>query len=167
MRKFVSMLACMAMCFCASNANADMFELSGDIDTAQATTNPDDTGNGFGEIFGTYDDVTNQLDYTITWQDLTSDVNNMHFHVGAVGVAGGVELGIAGPWSSPQTGSATLSEARETNLLAGNWYLNIHTENFGGGEIRGQVVTTAVPEPSSASILILASVGFCLRRRRN
>lgn len=55
-------------------------------------------------------------------------------HVGAPGVPGGVDLGVPSPWTSPKTGSGiVLSASQESNLLAGNWHLNIHTQNFGGG----------------------------------
>lgn len=111
-------------------------------------------------------DVSKELNYTITWQDLTSAVTNMHFHLGAPGTSGGVELGIAGPWSSPQSGSATLNATQEANLLGGLWYVNVHTSNFTGGEIRGQVNISAVPEPAAVAFCSLAFVGLALRRRK-
>ena len=119
--------------FLLGQANATVYVLSGDMDVFQALTNPGNVGNGTGTIAGDYDDVTNSLNYTITWMDLTSDVNNMHFHVAPVGVSGPVDLGIPSPWSSPQVGSATLTDTQETNLLSGNWYVNVHTLDFGGG----------------------------------
>jgi hypothetical protein len=136
--------------FLLGQANATVYVLSGDMDVFQALTNPGNVGNGTGTIAGDYDDVTNSLNYTITWMDLTSDVNNMHFHVAPVGVSGGVDLGIPSPWSSPQVGSATLTDTQETNLLSGNWYVNVHTLDFGGGEIRGQVIVNPVPIPAAA-----------------
>jgi hypothetical protein len=48
-------------------------------------------------------------------------------------------------------------------LIAGETYLNIHTNVFPGGEIRG-----FVPEPMTTSLLVLglAAAGFVSRRRR-
>jgi MYXO-CTERM domain-containing protein len=90
----------------------------------------------------------------------------MHFHNAPVGVSGGVDLGIPSPWTSPYVGSATLDAAQQTNLLAGDWYVNIHTSDFGGGEIRGQVGVTQVPEPSASLLGLAALAGLALRRRR-
>jgi hypothetical protein len=50
-------------------------------------------------------------------------------------------------------------------LTSGRTYLNIHTNLFPGGEIRG---FAAVPEPMTATLLVLglAAAGFVSRRRR-
>ena len=135
--------------------------LSGPIDPLQAGSNGSfgsfdagtaGAGDGYGAITGTYDSRTNLLDYTLTWADLTSAVNNMHFHSGAPGVSGGVDLAVGGPWVSPQSASGVLiGEPQEVNLLAGNWYLNIHSATFGSGEIRGQVLLQRTNPASSDS----------------
>ena len=64
-----------------------------------------------------------------------------------------------------QGGLATAEAAFIAALQTGRTYLNIHTTQFGGGEIRGFV---AVPEPMTASLLAvgLAAVTFVARRRR-
>ena len=112
-------LALVGMLF-AAQANASAFTLSGFMDVFQATTNAANTGIGTGTISGSYDNVTNLLNYTITWQNLTSAVTNMHFHLGAPGVPGGVALGIPGPWASPEIGTGiALSAVQEIDLLAG------------------------------------------------
>jgi CHRD domain/PEP-CTERM motif len=58
--------------------------------------------------------------------------------------------------------------ALEAGLVAGDAYLNIHTTEFPGGEIRGFLLA-AVPEPSTWAMLILgfAGLGFIGYRRRN
>ena len=154
----------------AGQANAVVYTLSGPMDGLQATTNPGNVGIGTGTIAGDYDDVTNILNYTLTWMDLTSDVSVMHFHLGAPGVPGGVELDIPGPYVSPLTHTdVVLNASQEANLLAGNWYVNIHTQQFGGGEIRGQVLVEPVPVPAAAWLFgtgLIALVGFARRKSR-
>ncbi len=50
-------------------------------------------------------------------------------------------------------------------LNAGKMYLNLHTTQFGGGEIRG--FYQLVPEPSASSLVAMASLAFIrLRNRR-
>lgn len=46
---------------------------------------------------------------------------------------------------SPLEGSTTITEEQATDLGAGLWYVNIHTEANPGGEIRGQI-RLGVPE---------------------
>lgn len=153
----------MVASLCAGSASAAVWTLSGTMDPQQAGTNGTfgtGTGSGTGTISGTYDDVTNLLDYDITWSNLTSSVTNRHFHIGAPGASGPVALGID---SSGSDSGVLLNATQETDLLAGNWYVNIHTSNFAGGEIRGQV--NVVPEPQSA-VLIAAGALLTLRRRR-
>jgi len=62
-----------------------------------------------------------------------------------------------------QGGLANAEAAFIAGLLSGRTYLNIHTVNFGGGEIRG-----IVPEPMTISLLLLglSAAGLLSRRRR-
>ena len=51
----------------------------------------------------------------------------------------GVALLIGQNPTSPAKGNATLTEAQAADLIAGRWYVNVHTAANRGGEIRGQV----------------------------
>ncbi|MFT4563316.1 MAG: hypothetical protein ACI9BW_003070 [Gammaproteobacteria bacterium] len=162
-------IALLGLCF-AGQANETMYVLSGDMDVLQAGTNGGfgvGTGSGTGAIAGDYDDVWNLLNYTITWMDLTSTITNMHFHNAPVSESAGVTLGIAGPWSRPQAGSNVLNDLQETDFLAGDWYVNVHTANFGGGEIRGQVFAAPVPIPAAGWLLGSAIAGMRMMCRKS
>ncbi len=52
----------------------------------------------------------------------------------------------------------------EDSLLAGNFYLNIHSQAFNGGELRANLV--AIPEPSAMVIAVGACLLTLKRRRR-
>ena len=103
-----------------------------------------------------YDDVTNLLSWNITYTGLLGTPTVSHFHGPApVGFNAGVEVDIVlnsgGSIASPMIGSATITDDQETDLLAGLWYINIHTDAFPGGEIRGQV--NVVPIPAAVWLL--------------
>lgn len=77
-------------------------------------------------------------------------VSNAHFHLGAAGSSGGVVRGLTGVvedgvwvstgvWRSSDA-SQPLTATALGDLIAGNLYVNIHTADYGGGEIRGQVL---------------------------
>lgn len=100
---------------------------------------PENTSNASGSYSLVYDKNSNKLQYTINYAGTTPTA--MHFHKGEVGVAGGVEAEVAGPYSSGMKGMIQLSEAQEADLLAGKFYLNVHSANFAAGELRGQAVT--------------------------
>jgi hypothetical protein len=52
-------------------------------------------------------------------------------------------------------------------MVAGESYLNIHTSQFPGGEIRGFLIA-AVPEPETYAMMLagLGLLGFIARRRK-
>ena len=73
----------------------------------------------------------------------------------------GVTVGIG--TANPAVGSATISASQETDLLAGLWYVNVHSTAFGGGEIRGQVL---VPEPGMLGLVAVGVLALVVRSRR-
>jgi hypothetical protein len=74
-----------------------------------------------------------------------------HFHgPGLPGVAAAIEvdIGAVSGLGSPMLGQAVLTPQQMADLLAGRWYINIHTSSFPAGEIRGQLAA-ATPRPVS------------------
>jgi CHRD domain len=119
------------------------FTLSASANAAQEV--PPNASTATGTLTGTYDSVANSLTFQVNWTGLTGNVTNMHFHGPALaGVPAAVALGMPGfPTTNSATGThsgtLTLTQAQEADLMAGKWYWNVHTSANGGGEIRGQV----------------------------
>lgn len=142
------------------------------------------SGGTGGEIGAgiSYDDVTNILSINVGWgssqgfTDLSSVSNNSHIHGPTASNNGAGFTQTAGVLfnltrsSNAVTGGIittapiTLSAAQETDLLNGKYYINIHTANNGGGELRGFLVQ--VPEPSRATFALLSLSLLAFRRRR-
>lgn len=97
-------------------------------------------GKGFGMV--AFDDASHELRWKISFSGLSGDATMAHFHGPAKpGVAAGVEVALGnGPLVSPLIGSATLTDAQAKDLLAGLFYVNIHTAANPKGEIRGQLI---------------------------
>src|ERR1700730_13070713 len=111
------------------------------------------------------------LSYKLTYSGLSSDAFMSHIHFAQPGVNGGIFIWLCGSATAPGpagtptcpakggtvsgkvTASAVQSLEATQNLKAGDWagavrilqsgdaYINVHTTNFPGGEIRGQVKT--------------------------
>ena len=131
-----------------NSASAAIINLEANIDGAQANAGAGTGSAGTGFATMNLDDATNLFSWDISWSGLTGNETVMHFHGSALpnqnaGVQ--VNFGAISGTSSPSIGSTTISGAQETDLLAGLWYINIHTDAFPGGEIRGQVNVVPVP----------------------
>jgi hypothetical protein len=66
-------------------------------------------------------------------------------------------------WNLPEGNAGTTLATNLPQILAGRSYINFHTVQFGGGEIRGQILT---PEPGSMALLGLGAAGFLACRRK-
>jgi len=79
------------------------------------------------------------------------------------GIVGGT---VSGKWDAPEGNGTTLTAQLE-NIKAGRSYINFHTTQFGGGEIRGAIVGATVPEPSSLLLVLTGTAGLLgVYRRR-
>ena len=100
------------------------------------------SGKGMANI--TYDPVTRVIRWTINYSGLSGPVTMGHFHGPAVkgeNAAPQVWLTTKGsPAENPIKGQATLTPEQAQEFTAGKWYVNLHTKDHPGGEIRGQVV---------------------------
>ncbi|MBR0696202.1 CHRD domain-containing protein [Bradyrhizobium lablabi] len=101
---------------------------------------PPNTSAATGTADINYDAATKKLTWKVTYSGLSGPATAAHFHGPAdAGKNSGVAVAIPNAGSSPVEGSATLTDAQAADLLAGKYYVNIHTAANPGGEIRGQV----------------------------
>lgn len=106
------------------------------------------TTNGTGSAKLVFDPVLKTINYNMTWTlgSSTATTTNMHFHGAEDGSdtkSSGVAIGITG-FTTANTGTITgttvpLTDAQVAQLLAGKWYLNIHSSTVPGGELRGNI----------------------------
>ncbi len=101
---------------------------------------PATTSKGTGTADVDYDAASKKLSWKLSYSGLSGPATAAHFHGPAeAGKNAGVAVAIPNATSSPAEGSATLTDAQAADLLAGKYYINIHTAANPGGEIRGQV----------------------------
>ena len=99
---------------------------------------PPNSSPATGTLTATYDTSSKQLSWKGSYSGLSGPATAAHFHSAEAGKNGPVAVPIA-PATSPFEGSATLTDEQANDLLAGKFYVNVHTEANKGGEIRGQV----------------------------
>ncbi|NND60640.1 MAG: VPLPA-CTERM sorting domain-containing protein [Gammaproteobacteria bacterium] len=164
MKKTITAVAAVFLLAAAVPATAAVHNLQANIDGTQSGTGSSATG--FATM--SYDDVSGQFDWNIQWSGLQGNISVAHFHGPALpGQNAGVTVnfGSISGLSSPSIGSTVISALQGSDLLGGLWYINIHSDLFPGGEIRGQV--GVVPLPAAAWLLLSAVGGlFTLRRRK-
>ena len=101
---------------------------------------PPNASAGTGTADLDYDPASKKLSWKLTYSGLSGAATAAHFHGPAeAGKNAGVAVAIPNATSSPAEGSATLTDAQAADLMAGKYYVNVHTAANPGGEIRGQV----------------------------
>lgn len=175
----------------ASTTRAEVIKLKAFLDGAQEVPPVMTMASGFAVM--SLDTVALTLDYSIhltgldidglqTPGDANDNVTGIHFHNAPAGANGGVFFGVLGPnhdlddrvldpvagtitgaWEETDGAAFQSLSASIADLVAGNVYINVHTQAFPGGEIRGQV---HVPEPGILALLGLGMFGLMMGRRR-
>lgn len=122
---------------CAMKPPANVAVLTAQLSGAQEVPPRAVSGTGAAEV--QYNKDTGMLRWTVNYSGLTGPLTGAHIH----GPAGpGANAGILVPFAnsaSPITGEARITPAQAGDLLAGLWYVNLHTAANPPGEIRGQL----------------------------
>ncbi|WP_085031416.1 CHRD domain-containing protein [Ensifer aridi] len=114
---------------------AETLKFKADLRGSSEVPPNDSAGRGTANI--SFDTDTKKLTWTVNSSGLSGEATAAHFHgPAAVSENAGPVVDVSNALAS---GSAEITEKHLADLQAGRWYLNIHTEKFPDGEIRGQV----------------------------
>ncbi|OFC71394.1 CHRD domain-containing protein [Alteromonas confluentis] len=100
------------------------------------------------DAFGSGYALVNTDDYGLELKVVTEGVDDAtmaHIHTGRVGMNGDVLVALeqsgsdAGTWMTPE--NAMIDEETFNVLASGGHYVNVHTNDNAGGELRGQILT--------------------------
>lgn len=158
-------------------AEAAVFTYSVPLEASQEVAPNFSDSQATGTATGALDGIPTDwvFSYTVDYSGLEAGLADGHIHLGDRGTNGpvthfldnidnfvGTTTGtVVGDWTSADVITAGLvpPEVVYNSFLEGNYYFNIHTEAFPGGEIRGQIEPLSrVPEPSL--VLGLLSLGL-------
>lgn len=103
-----------------------------------ASETPPNASTATGTATLTFNNDTKIFTVVVNYSGVTAI--QAHIHKGDVGVAGGVIFGFDSPASPINYTSPALDATQEADLNANMYYVNIHSTQFPGGEIRGQLI---------------------------
>lgn len=147
--------------FGSGEVRAQMAEFICDLDGAQPSTPVVTSAEGFG-VFA-IDTNTNELSYFISFSGLASAEMMTVIHGPAnYGESGSALETLAN--GSPKVGVWSYPEELEKEILAGRMYVDVHTEDFPDGELRGQIVGSVSPMDGDQETPVVATnaVGVCM-----
>ncbi|MBA3272198.1 MAG: CHRD domain-containing protein [Acidobacteria bacterium] len=163
MRRVLMMMAAGVFVGMTGTAQAQVVNFTAQLTGGNETPAPGVVTGAFGSAVVALDLATQTISWTIDVFNMPSGTNNAHFHVGEPGLTGPTVVNIAFPSGVSNdfrlTGSATAAnllprpeqgirswEDLIQSLMGGQLYLNVHSVNNAGGEVRGQVNRVQPPQ---------------------
>lgn len=138
-----------ALCALAFSAQAQVIELRATINAAQEV--PTNASTATGSAIMLYDVRANTFDLVISISGMTNTATASHIHEAASGVNGSVVTNLGADAVYTRSGSTLTATFRSVThggdklkLIQGGTYFNIHSAQFPGGEVRGQLIATPV-----------------------
>ena len=152
-----SVLIAGAFCALALASRAQVVQFNASLTAAQETTASTSTATGSAIVL--YDVNANTFDLIVTLNNFANTITASHLHEGAIGVAGPVVTGLGDETIYSRSGNTLTAVIRSVThlgtkltLLENGAYYNIHSAQFPGGEIRGQLI--AQPKRLVASMTV-------------
>jgi hypothetical protein len=138
-----------AICALTVVVQAQVVEFRATINAAQEV--PAGTSPATGSAIMHYDVGTNTFDLMVSISGLTNTATASHIHEAAAGANGSVVTNLGGEAAYVRTGSSLRATFRNVThggdrlkLLQGGAYFNLHSAQFPGGEVRGQLIPRPV-----------------------
>lgn len=174
----------------AVSARAAIIEFAADLDGSQEVPPVATDATGEASIFvdtdlETIDFVLNVIGLSLDdLFDVGGGLGPIHFHNAPPGsngpivipfpvgasfsdTADGFQVNVSGLSFADAvalSGSMLTFEQFVAAMIAGDFYVNVHTDAFGGGEIRGQI--SFVPLPGAIVLFLAGVFGLAVARRR-
>jgi hypothetical protein len=109
---------------------------------------PPNASTGSGTAVVVLNDAQTSMTYAVNFSGLVAGLTASHIHKAPIGVNGSVIFGFAPPigaTSGSFGGVIAVTPANVADLLAGLYYVNIHSTTYPGGELRGQLAGDVTP----------------------
>jgi hypothetical protein len=138
LRKVLVVVVAIALAFVVATPAAAQ-SIGGSLSGAQEVPPNGTPGTGF--VCLTVNAAAGVLDYVVTYTGLVGVETAAHFH-GPAGPGVNAPIIFPLPLGTPKIGSiGPLTLFQFAQLSAGQWYVNVHTDLYPGGEIRGQITS--------------------------
>lgn len=117
---------------------------------------PANASTARGTVIVRFNTATNELELSGNYEGLSAAVTGSHIHNAAAGSNGPVIVNLAnsGGTFGVLNATATLTDPQETALMNGEMYVNVHSSNFPGGEIRAQLLPGTSGETQYSQVVI-------------